>query len=231
MKAEKILKMINNNEIKELKKILQDEIYISNINGSHGRKKRYAAMKRYFNFCDNNNYGCTCPYKELELHNTFLSGKYNSFINGCSIVLIIESIGGIIPFNTEKAKYFDVEKMIDISTCNYISRRIDFNDVLARAKSKGYKYKKSEVVISYAGTFEYIMKYKPSEKAEAAYFKIGILDQAFSIINDGNPCDVYYINRKSPLFIKSSIGLCMILPLNADEDIELKKETIEAMEI
>lgn len=41
----KILEMINNNEIKELKKILQDEIYTSNINGSHGQKKRYAAMK------------------------------------------------------------------------------------------------------------------------------------------------------------------------------------------
>lgn len=38
MKAEKILEMINNNEIKELKKILQDEIYTSNINGSHGQK-------------------------------------------------------------------------------------------------------------------------------------------------------------------------------------------------
>ena len=50
MKTERILEMINNNEIKELKKILQDEIYTSKINANPGQKKRYAAMKKFYKY-------------------------------------------------------------------------------------------------------------------------------------------------------------------------------------
>lgn len=47
MKNTKILEMINNGEIEELKQILSSEIYADSLKGNRTTKKRYAAMKRY----------------------------------------------------------------------------------------------------------------------------------------------------------------------------------------
>lgn len=61
MKTERILEMINKNEIKELKKILQDEIYTSNINANPGQKKRYAAMKKFYKYVTQKNPALLSP--------------------------------------------------------------------------------------------------------------------------------------------------------------------------
>ena len=110
--------------------------------------------------------------------------------------------------------------------------KINFNSVLAKAKSLGYKLIKSEVEYSGSRNTEakYLLKYKPFEDKKPAYFKIGLLDKAFSIIDDGKSCEVYYIDNISPLFIKSSIGLCFVLPVTG-ENIEEHRTIIEAMEI
>lgn len=227
MKAEKILEMINNNEIKELKKILQDEIYTNHLKGSPGKKKRYTAMNRFFKYVTQNNPALLSPCRDVEVSTGILSGKYNCFCDSYSIVLTAEDIGEIKPYNTDKGKYFDIEKLLCGNINDLHISRIDFNSVLAKAKSLGYKLIKSEV----SGNYEYILKYKPFDDKDSAYFKIGLFDKAFSIIDDGKPCEVYYMNRKAPLFIKSSIGLCLVLPINASEDIEEQKTIIEAMEI
>ena len=96
----------------------------------------------------------------------------------------------------------------------------DVNTILAEAKAKGYKYKKSE--IGRCQDFQYAFKYKEG------YFKVGLLDQAFSIINDGEKAEVYYTGAKGLLFIKTSIGIAGILPFNAMENIEERKTVIEA---
>ena len=95
----------------------------------------------------------------------------------------------------------------------------DVNTILAEAKTKGYKYKKSE--LGQHQDFQYCFKYKEW------YFKTGLLDQAFSIIDDGKEAEVYYNGEKGLLFIKTSIGIAGILPFNAMENIE-KKTVIEA---
>lgn len=234
MKTEKILEMINNNEIEELKKILQDEIFTSNLKGNPGQKKRYAAMKKFFKYVTQNNQALLSPCKNVEVNTEMLSGKYNCFCDSYSVVLTTEDIGEIEPYNTDKGKYFDIEKILCDNVNDLHISKIDFNSLLAKAKSLGYKLKKSEVERS--GNYkeskeEYILKYKPFEDRDSAYFKMGLLDKAFSIIDDGQPCEVYYMDRKSPLFVKSSIGLCIVLPIYASEDIEEKKTIIEAVEI
>lgn len=50
--------------------------------------------------------------------------------------------------------------------------------------------------------------------------KIGLLDKAFSIINDGNNAELYYINRVSPILIKNELGIALVLPININETME-----------
>lgn len=233
MKTEKILEMINNNKIEELKKVLQDEIFTSNLKGNQGKKKRYTAMKKYFNYVtQKDNEALLKPCKNVEVDTEMLSGKYNCFCDLYSVVLTMEDIGEIEPYNTNKGKYFDIERLLYDNVNDLHISEIDFNLVLAKAKSLGYKLKKSEVENSKCNIkAEYLLKYKPFEDRQPAYFKMGLFDKAFSIINDGKPCEVFYLNRKAPLFIKSSIGLCLVLPINPTEDIEERRTIIEAVEI
>ena len=96
-------------------------------------------------------------------------------------------------------EYFNAQSMIDIS---FDYEEVDLNKVLSIAKYKGYKYKRSELD-SY--DFTYAWHYRD------AYFKVGILDQAYSIINDGKKAKVYYTSGVSILFIETSVGLAAVL--------------------
>ena len=91
-------------------------------------------------------------------------------------------------------------------------REIDFARVLAEAKSKGYKIKKSEVEAG--NDFKYIMHY------DGAYYKIGLLDATYSIIDNGGKAEVYHQDGKktSPMIIKNDIGVCVVLPINFDAE-------------
>ena len=53
MKNDKILKMIENGQIDELKKELRDEIFQDEIKKQPSMKERYSAMKRYFKYAKN----------------------------------------------------------------------------------------------------------------------------------------------------------------------------------
>ncbi len=215
MKNTKILEMINNGQIEELKVLLQDEIYTERLKENADGKKRYAAMKRYFKYQDNNsNLACKLPCKEIEVHGY----TYNSFIDGYSLVLTTESIGELESYDNSKNNYLKVEQIINFSLANSVDK-FDFNTILAEAKAKGYKYKKSE--IGTRQNFQYVFKYKEG------YFKIGILDQAFSIINDGKEAEIYYVNEKALLLIKTSIGIAGILPIKPMGDIEKDKTVIK----
>lgn len=212
MKNTLVLEMINNGEIETLKAALQDEIYVDNMSGNGTAKKRYAAMKRYFKYANQNKKMLQMPCKDYEMPD----GKYNVFFDGYTLVLTSEDIGEITPFDNSEGSYFKVEKMI-----NYLSgyELLDFNTILAEAKSKGYKYKKSEV--GAGKDFNYCFRHKDG------YYKVGLLDQAFSIINDGKEAEVYYSGAKSILLIKTSIGICGILPFNADDKVEERKTVIK----
>lgn len=215
MQNTKVLEMINNGQIEELKALLRDEIFADSLKGNGNAKKRYSAMKRYFKFPDSTNEALNMPCKDIEV----LGMSYNSFVNGYTLVLTTESIGEMESYDNTNESYFKVASMLSLSDAKSVDI-FDVNAILAEAKTKGYKYKKSEV--GQHQDFQYCFKYKEG------YFKVGLLDQAFSIIDDGKEAEVYYNGAKGLLLIKTSIGIAGILPFNnAMENIE-KKTVIEA---
>ena len=214
MKNTVILEMINNGEIEELKNLLQDEIYNDSLKGNGTAKKRYAAMKRYFKYPTQNNPALQKPCKDVTVNGE----KYNSFIDGCTLVLTTESIGEMESYDKTSGSYFKVASMLNLSDAKSVDN-FDVNTIIAEAKAKGYKYKKSE--IGQCQDFQYCFKYKEG------YFKVGLLDQAFSIIDDGKEAEVYYNGAKGLLFIKTSIGIAGILPFNPMVNVEEKKTVIE----
>ncbi len=155
-------------------------------------------MKRYFKYKDKNrNLAFNLPCKNIKVN-----GKiYNSFIDGYSFVLTSESIGEIESYNNSKNAYPNVEKMVDFSS--YDRSTLNIDEILAEAKSKGYQYKKSEIGDNES---KYFLHYKN------IYLKIGLIDKAYSIIDDGKIATVYYKNEKSPLFIETNMGIAAVLP-------------------
>lgn len=215
MQNTKVLEMINNGQIEELKALLQDEIFADSLKGNGNAKKRYSAMKRYFKYSDVTNEALNLPCKDIKV----LGNTYTSFVNGYTIVLTTESIGEMENYDNTNESYFKVANILSLSDAKSVDV-FDVNAILAESKAKGYKYKKSEV--SQHQDFQYCFKYKEG------YFKVGLLDQAFSIIDDGKEAEVYYTGPKGLLFIKTSIGIAGILPFIAMENIEEKKTVIEA---
>ena len=214
MQNTKVLEMINNGQIEELKELLQDEIFTDSLKGNGNAKKRYSAMKRYFKYSDNTNKALSLPCKDIEVS----GNTYNSFVDGYTLVLTTESIGEMESYDNTNGSYFKVASMLNLSDAKSVDT-FDVNIILAEAKAKGYKYKKSE--IGQHHDFQYCFKYKEG------YFKVGLLDQAFSIIDDGKEAKVYYNGAKGLLFIKTSIGIVGILPFNPMENVEENKTVIE----
>ena len=135
----------------------------------------------------------------------FEGQKHTSFINGYSIALTTETSGEMDLYKDTDGEYLKVDKMV---TYDGTKREIDFTRVLAEAKSKGYKIKKSEVDVG--NDFKYVMHY------DGAYYKIGLLDATYSIIDNGEKAEVYHQDGKktSPMIIKNDIGVCVVLPIN-----------------
>ena len=209
MNSEIVLEMINNGEIEGLKSLLRDEIYRDSLRGNGNAKSRYMAMKRYFKFARKDDREvCKLPCKNIMANGR----EYNSFFDGYSFAFTTESIGEINSYDNSKADYLNVEGLISsyIFAPSRDKERIDFNKIIADAKSKGYKYKKDEVARTEGKgfIFNYALKYKD------AYFKLGQIDQAYSIVNDGEPSTVYCQDEKSILYIETSLGIAGILPVS-----------------
>lgn len=199
MRNVKVLEMLNNNQIEELKVMLQDEIYEEALKGKPDAKKRYKAMKKYFSYCDSEREALQKPC-EVEIDGI----KYTSFCNSYSIALTKESVGEITLFDTSKGNYPDVSRLIrydgDVN-------KIDILTVIATAKSNGYKLKKSECGYNY----KYVMRYDES------YYKIGLVDSTYSIIDEGKAAIVYKKEGpKQPLTITTNLGVCMVMPVNIE---------------
>ena len=76
MRNEKVLEMLNEGKVDDLKVALQDEIYKEALKSKPGAKKRYAAMKKYFKLTDSVREVCRKPCKII-----FNGKDYNSFTN------------------------------------------------------------------------------------------------------------------------------------------------------
>ena len=58
---------------------------------------------------------------------------------------------------------------------------------------------------------------------DGSYFKLGLVDATFSIIDDGEEATVYHDpDKRLPITIETSIGVCTIMPMNIknEDDIE-----------
>lgn len=192
----KMLEMLNKGQVEELKSILQDEIYAASLKSNPNGKKRYAAMKRYLKTITESRPILTKPC-EVE----FEGKKYNSFTNSYSLILTKESCGEL-EMCDEPARYPDVTRLINRDGD---VEKVDFNKVLAKAKSKGYKYTKNAIHSN-----EYLMKYNGS------YFRMALVDITYGILDEGKEIDVYFNSNTRPITIENDLGIGIILPIRGD---------------
>ena len=198
MQTIKILEMLNQGRIDELKATLQDEVYTEALKSKPDAKKRYAAMKRYFKYSDSGREILERPC-EVEIEGS----KYNAFCNAYSLALTKEQCGEI-EMCEDPARYPEVKRLISY---NGNEAKLDIHKVLAEAKSKGYKLKKSEVSFGY----KYLMHY------DGSYFKIGLVDVTYGVIDDGKEAIVYHVSGNGkPLTVTTDIGVCVIMPVRYD---------------
>jgi hypothetical protein len=202
MKASKVLDMLNKGMYDELELYLRDEIYNESLTRSKNTdvKKRYTAMKKYFNYTNSSRKACQKPHKV-----EYGCIEYTSFCNSYSLVLTIELPGALELFDSiNDGTYPDVTGLIN---CDGIGHNIDFTKVLAEAKSKGYKLTKSEIHSN-----KYLLHY------DGAYFRIGLLDITYGIINDGKEATVYHKegNSGSPMTIVNELGYAVVMPVRIE---------------
>lgn len=208
MQNSKILEMLDKGQTEELKSLLQDEIYEKSLKTNPSAKKRYAAMKRYLKTISESRPILTKPC-EVD----FEGKKYNSFTNSYSIVLTKEGCGEI-PMCDDPDRYPDVTRLV---SHNGDLDKIDFNKVLAEAKSKGYKYSKSAIHNN-----DYLMKYND------AYFRIALIDITYGVINKGEVTNVYFNGKNRPITIENDLGIGIILPIRYDSETIGEVTIIEA---
>lgn len=208
MKAEKVLEMLHQNRIEELKAALRDEIFAESLKGNGSAKKRYAMMKRYLSYSSKAReiLQKPCPVE-------FEGEQYTSFCNSHSLALTKESCDGLVmcpeperyPKVTHLVKYDGDEKQLNIKR------------VIAEAKTLGYKLKKSEILQN-----KYLMHF------DGAYFRIALLDATYGIIADNDPVTVYHTTgARRPMTIKNDIGVCVIMPLFINDELDEDVVVIE----
>lgn len=213
MRNEKILEMLNNGEIEELKKIISDEIYNNSLDKNSNAKSRYKAMKDFYKFPSNKT-----DTRFLKPCKKSIRGQfYNCFLSADILVCAKESTGSIELYNEkeEEKEWFNVEKLINTSG-HEIIENIDFNDILAEAKSKGFKTIKQEI------HFEECAKYYLHFRE--AYYKIGLIYKGYSIIDSGKNQEVFYKDKTSPLYIYNSLGIVMLMPVRIDVALRNSKD-------
>jgi hypothetical protein len=189
--------------------MLQDEIYMEELRNKPAAKKRYSAMKKYFSYTKQVNKTLTLPCMV-----DFDGKKQTAFSNGYSLVVTSESCGEMELFSRPE----DYLKVNNIIIYDGDTNEINFSKVIADAKSKGYKAQKSE--IEQNDLYKYVLYYRGS------YYKIGLLDITYSIINDGNSSKIWHFDGKqfSSLIIKTSIGSCLLLPVKYVKENDINHE-------
>lgn len=223
MTKSKILEMLNTGQIDELKKALTEEVYKDELKktGKQDAEKRFNAMKRWMKYANGDRKAFLYPAKNVTVNIAGETKVMNCFLNMVSILLTTESIDYLEDFDsvTEGKEYLKEEylkflKIFVDMPCTY--EEVDLNALLIKAKAEGYKFKKSEINTD---DFKYILKYKD------LYARLSFLDNIFSIINDGEKAKVYYTGSIQPLFISTSVGYGLLLPMRYD-DVKFKEKKV-----
>ena len=107
MRSIEVLELINKNQIERLKEKLRDEIYEEALKVKPGARKRYSAMKKYFNYVPTSREALQKPCIV-----NFNGKEYTSFCNGFSLALTSEPCGAIELF-ADKERYPDVIRLLN----------------------------------------------------------------------------------------------------------------------
>ena len=201
MKNSRVLEMLNQNRIDELKAALQDEIFTESLKSKPNAKKRYAAMKKYLTYVSSAREILQKPC-EVEIE----GNKYISFCNSYSLALTRESCGEI-KLCEEPDRYPPVARLLNYDGTE---GKIDIGRVIAEAKSKGYKLTKTAMYSN-----DYLMHY------DGAYFRIALLDSTYGIIDDGKEAIVYHVHgARRALTITTDIGVAVVMPVFIEDEPE-----------
>lgn len=202
MNSRQVLELLESNRIEELREKLRDDIYEKALKTKAGANKRYGYMKKYFKYHTS---ARQCLQRPAKIN--FEGEDYISFTNSWSLILTREDCGEIELFNEEEhGKYPDVGRLIRFDG---IKKKMDFNDVIAQAKAKGYRLNKKEV----EHEFKYLMLY------DGTYYKISLIDISFGIINDGDVAITYHPDgQRMPMTIQTSLGFTMIMPVKFESE-------------
>lgn len=200
MQSIKVLKMIDEGRLEELKAMLQDEIYQDALKKKPGAKQRYSAMKKYFGYTNISRVACQKP-AVIE----FEGKSVTSFCNSFSLALTKESPGGMELFTDDDGNYPDVGRLVKYDGT---PKKIDLDAAIAEAKSKGYKLTKREV-----NGGDFMLHYN------GAYFRLGLVHATYLIIANGSDITAYHNGKNTAsLTLENELGTCLILPVRCDAD-------------
>lgn len=171
-------------------------------------RTRLSAMKRFYKYNGQPPMYCRYPYAKAKLCVDGIENTYNVFFCSYCFVITKEDIGDMERWKATKDEsefpIKGIQKLLDgldLANAEYSN----IHNILDQTKARGYRYKASELNTS--GEFKYLWKYKDE------YVKMGILDQAFKIIDDNENAIVYYTGPRYPIFIETSVGICGVLPI------------------
>ena len=157
-------------------------------------------MKKYFSYT---NVSRVCCQKPAVVE--FEGKTVTSFCNSYSLTLTNESSGEIELFTDDDGNYPDVARLVNRKGS---PEKINLDEAIAEAKSKGYTLNKREV-----NGGQYLMYYN------GAYFRLGLIHATYSIIAYGGDVTAYHDgDNTSSLVIENDLGVCLILPFKCDDD-------------
>lgn len=188
----KLLMLLNDNKVSEVKDILQKEVYESVLYSADGASKRYAAMKRFYKFIS-----------KQETHSSgiteFEYRQYTILVSGPAFVMTTESSGELDIHEGDEELFSKLKALLKVDGK---SRIIDFTDVFAELTLKGYQ---TTTTFDTAAGGNFFLKIGKS------YYSANLLDLVYSVLRNGRPMEVYKTRGKKPfLIIRNNIGIACI---------------------
>lgn len=144
----------------------------------------------------------------------FEGKPHTSFCNSHSLALTTEPCGAMELYID--SNYPDTGRLIKREGD---PKKIDFSKVFAEAKSKGYKVTKAEV----NGTpNKFLMHY------DGAYFRLGLFDITYRIIDNGEEVTVYHKegSNVAPITVENELGVALVLPVKCTAEFVEENEFI-----
>lgn len=212
MKAETVLKYLEENDLEGLRFRVKSEMYKNGL--SVTGKHRLSAMKKYAETPTQFTRPLPKQYLERPKLIEYKNEEYYSFLNGSSLVFTKEQPNGIPPHDEERP-YPNVAGIMEgINDYMYVGK-FNFAQHKIDAKLEGYKLLKKAIL--------YIDNATVFSQFEETYISTALLDISLSILNDGEDFEVYMDKDKRNtcgICFKNKYGYAYVLPVRKNTDSE-----------